>query len=163
MEKLRTENIKLKLNYRSQSNNGWPKIRVWINDTLIDSFEADQTTWETFVDVDLKGGNNSLRIEHYGKDLARESNPDKFFELEKCYINEVDLKHHIHKFRQIANVDNPPPEHSHYLGHNGYLEIKFDSPVDLWIKRLFNVHTDTMHGQQTTREVLEEVKQFFGL
>ena len=167
MEKLKTENIKLRLDYKSQRNNGWPKMRVWINNQLIGEFEANSDLWEISVDINLKEHNNSLRLEHYGKNLANESNPDKFFELIKCYINEVDLKYHIHKFRQHADVpkddSSQPPEHSHYLGHNGYLEINFDSPVDDWIRKLFNVHTDTMDGQSTTRKVLEETKEYFGI
>lgn len=160
------ENIKLKFNYRSQSNNGWPMIMIKINDRIMARFEANSDHWSGDFDVPMQP-TNSLRIEHYGKNYIADQSPDKYFELEKFFINDVDLKHHIFLFKQTAYLapwDTIPPQaHSFYLGHNGYLELIFDSPVDSWIQRLFGVTSETMHGQSTSYQVLEDVKQFFGI
>ena len=160
------ENIKLKLDYRSQNSNGWPLIMIKINDNIIDRIEANSSSWEGAASLNLTS-KNTLKIEHYGKNHLTDSNPDKYFELSKIYINDVDLKHHIHKFRQIAYLppwDNVfPPEDSLYLGHNGTLILEFTSPTDKWIQNLFNINNETMDGQQTTREVLAQIKEYFNV
>lgn len=160
------ESIKLKLNYQSQSSNGWPLIMIKINETVVDRFEANTTEWEKKFNLDLNE-NNILKIEHYGKNYLTDHNPDKYFELQKIFINDVDLKHHIHKFKQLAYLPpwdhEDPPEHSLYLGHNGILSLKFNSPVNQWIQYLFNINSDTMDGQQTTKVVLSQVKEYFNV
>lgn len=140
-------------------------IMIMINGTVIDRFLAETGTWQGQCSVELLPSKNRLQIWHYGKNYNTDHAPDKFFQLEKIYINGVDLKHHIHRFQQIAFLppwdQEPPPSTSLYLGHEGYLELEFDSPVNQWIKNLFNVGESTMHGQQTTRAVLDDVKKFF--
>lgn len=159
------EYINLKLIYRSQSNNGWPLIMIKVNDNIVERFHADSKEWSSKFAFEPNRV-NTLKIEHYGKNYITDQSPDKFFELEKCYINGVDLKHHIHLFRQTAFLppwDNQsPPDYSLYLGHNGYLKLEFESPTNNWLQSLFGVTPNTMHGQQTTKKVLREVKDFFG-
>jgi hypothetical protein len=141
-------------------------IMIKLNDSIVDRFEAGSTEWTgqfEFVPTEL----NTLQIEHYGKNYITDSNPDKFFHLEKIWINDVDLKRHIQLLKQTAYLPpwdtEGPPDYSHYLGHNGYLELKFTAPVDLWIKKVFNISTATMDGQESTRKVLSDVKKFFEL
>lgn len=140
-------------------------IMIKINDTIIDRFQADEKkewTGEYFLELLPE---NTLKIEHYGKNYITDQNPDKYFELEKIFVNQVDLKHHLHRFQQFAYLPpwdhSPPPDHSLYLGHNGYLKLEFTSPVNQWIQKLFGLTSGTMHGQSTTREVLQQVKNFF--
>jgi len=160
------ENIKIKLNYRSQNNNGWPLIMIKINEAVVARFEADCTEWADEFDMVLNSV-NTLKIEHFGKNYLTDHTPDKFFELQKVFINEVDLKHHVYLVKQTAFLPPwdsvGPPDHSFYLGHNGFLSLEFTSPVNQWIQRLFNIDNKTMHGQQTTVEVLEQVKNYFEL
>lgn len=159
-----TENIKLKLIYRSQNSNGWPMIMIKINNKILERFEADSESWSGQFDLDLQDL-NVLQIEHYGKNYITDQNPDKYFELLQVFINDVDLKHHVYNFKQTAYLPPwdtvYPPDHSFYLGHNGYLSLQFSAPVDQWISRLFGLTAETMHGQTTTREVLNRVKDFF--
>ena len=158
------ENIKLKLIYQSQSNNGWPMIMIKINEEIVSRFEANGSEWHAELTVDLQQ-QNVLKIEHYGKNYITDQSPDKYFELKKVFINEVDLKHHIYSFKQTAYLAPwdtvSPPDHSFYLGHNGYLSTMFESPVNDWIQKLFGLTTGTMHGQSTKRAVLNQVKKFF--
>jgi hypothetical protein len=141
-------------------------MMIKINDHIIDRFLADSSEYQLTFDVPLLE-NNQLKIEHYGKNYITDHTPDKYFELKKVFVNEVDLKHHIYHFKQTAFLPpwdhQPPPEHSFYLGHNGFLALNFTSPVNDWIQRLFNLTTETMHGQQTTRKVLYQVKEFFNI
>lgn len=158
--------IKLKLEYHSQNSNGWPLIMIKVNDVIIDRFEANSTTWEKEFMLDLQD-RNDLKIEHYGKNYLLDNNPDKYFELHKIYFNEVDLKYHIHQFKQLAYLPPwdtvGPPEHSLYLGHNGVLLLNFSSPIDSWIQGLFNINDKTMDGQQTTKAVLQHIKAYFNV
>jgi len=160
------KSIKLKLDYTSQNSNSWPFIMIKINDQIVSRFQANGSSWAGEFSIKLKKS-NILKIEHYGKNYITDQNPDKFFQLEKIYVNEVDLKHHIHKLKQTAYLapwdTDSPPESSLYLGHNGYLSLEFTSPVDDWIRSLFGVTTETMHGQSTTRKVLEETKEYFSI
>jgi hypothetical protein len=138
---------------------------IKINHVILARFQADSNLWQGVLEFDSKDI-NLLQIEHYGKNYITDQSPDKHFELQRCWINDVDLKHHIHRFNQTAYLAPwdtvPPPPGSLYLGHNGYLELEFQTPVNNWIKKMFNVSSDTMHGQHTTRETLNEVKQYFG-
>jgi hypothetical protein len=141
-------------------------IMIKINDCIVDRFQADGSEWAGQIDADLLSS-NVLKIEHYGKNYITDQNPDKYFELTKVYINEVDLKHHIYNFKQTAYLPPwdlvEPPDHSFYLGHNGYLSVKFNSPVNLWLRQLFGLTDETMHGQQTTQAVLDSVKKYFDM
>lgn len=158
------ETIKLKLIYQSQNNNGWPMIMIKINDIVVERFHADSSEWSGSFCVDVQS-HNFLKIEHYGKNYITDQNPDKYFELKQVFINDVDLKHHLHKIKQTAYLPPwdtvGPPEHSLYLGHNGYLGLEFHSPVNSWLQTLFGITTETMHGQQTSRSVLNSVKKYF--
>lgn len=158
------ETIKIKLVYRSQHNNGWPLIMIKINDIIMDRFCADSTEWHGTHSFDLST-DNSLTIEHYGKNYITDSAPDKYFELAQVFINDVDLKHHVHGIRQTAYLPpwdtTQPPDHSLYLGHNGYLALPFQAPVNNWIQQLFGIHAHTMHGQATTQQALVDTKKFF--
>lgn len=166
MRRYGMETIKLRLDYKSQSNNGWPFVMIKINGVILARFQADNTTWTGDFDIELQQ-HNTLHIEHFGKNYITDSNPDKYFELVKIYVNDVDLKHHIHRIKQTAFLapwdTEQPPSHSLYLGHNGYLELEFDSPVDAWIQNLFGITAETMHDQTSSRSVLEEVKKYFGV
>lgn len=159
-----TENIKLKLIYRSQNSNGWPMIMIKVNDSVVAKFLADTTEWSGEIPIELHK-QHVLKIEHYGKNYITDQNPDKFFELQKIFINKVDLKHHLYKFKQTAYLPiwdtHAPPDTSLYLGHNGYLSLSIESPVNAWIQNLFGLTNETMHGQSTTRAVLNSVKTFF--
>lgn len=140
-------------------------MAVVVNDVFVKSLLGDSSEYECVIPVSK--GTNSLRLMHFGKNYFTDCDPDKFFQLEKVWINDVDLKHHIHQFQQTAFLppwdSEPPPVHSLYLGHNGYLELKFESPVNSWIQTLFGVSQDTMHGQQTTMQVLEDIKNYFNI
>lgn len=140
-------------------------IMIKINDLIVDRFHADHTgEWSGEFEC-APGSCNILKIEHYGKNYITDQTPDKYFELQKVFINQVDLKNNIHRFKQTAYLPPwdsvAPPDHSLYLGHNGYLSLPFESPVNQWIQKIFNLNSETMHGQTTTVEVLSQVKKFF--
>ena len=141
-------------------------IMIRINGDILQRFSADGTEWEQSFCLDLKP-NNCLQIEHYGKNYITDQMPDKYFELKKIFVNDVDLKHHVHRIKQTAYLPPwdsvGPPAHSLYLGHNGYLELNFDSPVNGWLQAVFGLTAETIHGQQTSRAVLSSVKQYFDL
>jgi hypothetical protein len=137
---------------------------IKINGTIVDRFQADNSTWSGEFNIDPVN-HNTLHVEHYGKNYITDSIPDKYFELLKIYINDVDLKHHIYRLQQTAFLapwdHEQPPTHSLYLGHNGYLELEFASPIDQWIQSLFNLTEETMHDQTSSKSILQEVKKYF--
>ena len=48
-----------------------------------------------------------------------------------------------------------------YLGHNGHIVWQFDNPVLLDVQRRLGVRTDQQEGQESTRKVLNEVREYF--
>lgn len=140
-------------------------IMIEINGQTVDRFSADGQGWQGTLQFQDREA-NELRIYHYGKNYITDQCPDKFFELQRAWINGVDLKHNLHRFQQVAFLPpwdtDPPPAHSLYLGHNGYLALSFQMPINAWLKTIFGVDQQTMHGQHTTRTVLDDVKSSFG-
>ena len=78
------------------------------------------------IDCELKDGKHVIEIVHYGKNYSTDT--DTHFELQKLYINEVDIKQELFNFIQYPDippwdnwhVDNHPLEWKNnlYLGHN---------------------------------------------
>lgn len=161
------ERIDINLHYRSGYNNGWPLITVTCNNQWLDCFEASGNHYSFIHEV--TEGPKSLIIEHWGKNPITDSEPnDKFFELIDLTINEIPCRKLL---PGIIKKVKPTPWNKTivqttgdtYLGHNGTLEIRFQSPVKPWLHERFNQGNKQIQGQHTTREVLAEAKKFFKL
>ena len=48
-----------------------------------------------------------------------------------------------------------------YLGYNGNITWTFDNPILLDIQKRLGRTVKTIHGQETTEEVLEKTKKYF--
>jgi len=157
---------RIKIIYRSQENNGFPLIRFLINDELVDSFEAKSNLYE--IKYKFTDGPQKITIEHYGKNYITDSNPDKFFELVDIYFDNLNLENLKYNFIQTPLL--PPWDKqiekivgNLYLGHNGKLDLNFEYPIHVWMKKKFGREVSPINNQQTTKEMLFLAKKKFNL
>jgi hypothetical protein len=159
------ENIKLTLGYTAGYCNGWPLINIYVNNQWCDAFEANGS--EHVVELCLDPGPVQLSIEHWGKNPITDSQPtDKFFALEH-----VELEHVVCDFLLSTTTKTIKPDPwtrqylvsqgDNYLGHNGTLSFRFDSPVRDWLKTRQQGNDRPMSGQETTRQMLEHARRVF--
>lgn len=158
------ENIKISLKYQSGYSNGWPLISISCNHRWIDTFEASNSVYTTTILVEP--GTVRFEIEHWGKNPITDSDPDKFFELTEIMINDLYFPVLLENSKQTIKPTPWDPrlitlKGNNYLGHNGNLVITWSSPLNQWIAKTFGPVQYPIQGQETTREVLEEAKQFF--
>ena len=159
--------IKIVYSASDWSQSGWPLVRVLFNDEIVTNFEADGHQVEFTVQQDPSSNNiSTLVVEHYGKNYH---NDDKFFKVEKIYINNINFEKILwegvqHQIlppwdwnKQVNICDNG----NMYLGHNGKIVWSFKNPILLDIQHRLGKQVEQMSGQDSTREVLEHVKTFF--
>jgi len=147
------------------SSAGWPLVRIYFDDCLVSNFEANSDSIEFTVQQNyITNSTSKLVIEHYGKNYCTD---DKFFAVDKMYINNIDLEHILWESTQYPLL--PPWDNQSisefygntYLGHNGKIVWVFNNPLLLDIQKRLGRTVKQMSGQDSTREVLESVKSFF--
>lgn len=157
--------VKIHLEHSDYNDtNGWPLVQIDWNDTVVGRYEANCDVIEFKIVQDVTRETSVLRFHHYGKNYIAE---DKWVEVKKMYINNIDLQHVTwdsvqHAFIPPWDNESSGVLHSNlYLGHNGYVEWQFKNPLLLDIQKRLGKHVEQIHGQETTREVLEKVKEYF--
>lgn len=149
------------------SESGWPLVRVLFNDKIVANFEANGNQVEFTVQQDPNPqGTSTLVVEHYGKNYHNDSS---FFQVEKVYINNIDFEKILwegvqHQVlppwdweKDVNNCDSG----NMYLGHNGQIVWSFKNPILLDIRDRLDKQVKPISGQDSTREVLTQVKKFF--
>jgi hypothetical protein len=151
------------------SQSGWPLVRVLFNDEIVANFEANKNQVEFTVQQDPDPRNvSTLVVEHYGKNYH---NDDKFFQVEKIYINNIDFEKILwegvqHQILPPWDWDdrlNDCDSGNMYLGHNGQIVWNFKNPILLDVRDRLDKQVKPISGQDSTREVLNQVKKFFKL
>jgi len=155
------ERINCRIDYRSQ---GDPKCRILVNGKILEEFVASGT--HHIFSFVVSNGPFVLRFVHYGKDMKKQV--DKFIEFEKIYFNDVDLKNIIWDTTQVPdlpiwqNKEDYEWKSNLYLGHNGYIEYKFRSPI---IDYLLQHHTKgakvSSNMGSYDMKLLYEMKEYF--
>lgn len=145
------------------SDYGWPYVRVLWNNKVMINKEANGQIFEFTVDDFLD--TNTLAFEHYGKNHVIDN--DKFFQIDKIFINNVDLCHITQECKFDAIM--PPWEEQDsieiigntYMGWNGKLVYTFENPIMLDIQKRLGRTVTQMEGQETSRDVLNHMKNYF--
>ena len=155
--------ITLKIYYTHSKHGGqWPLCRVLWDNKQVANFEANGQEME-FTVVPKSEGRSTLIVEHYGKNAYTEH--DKYIEVVGIRVNNIDLKHIIWESTQYpitAPWDEPFQEDGNlYLGHNGHIIWSFDNPLLLDIQKRLGVRKGTQEGQESTRKVLNEIREYF--
>jgi len=154
--------IKIQYSAAEYSDSGWALARAMFDDKIVANFEANTDSIE-FPVVPGNKLTSCLRLEHYGKNYITDK---KYIEAKKIYINNIDLEHIVWDGVQVATLppwdkNNPVMPGNLYLGHNGYIEWTFKNPLLKDIQHRLNKGVPQINGQETSRAVLEEMKQYF--
>ena len=157
----KTEKIFCTLEYEAMDN---PSCRVYVNDNIVHTFTASGR--EESFNFTVNQGSFNLKIMQYGKDMKREIN--KFVEIKKIFLNDVDLKNMIWDTIQVPELPEWQDSKDFdwrsnlYLGHNGYIDYNLKSPI---IHFLLEYHT---YGVKTSSNMnsydmnlLYEMKDYF--
>lgn len=151
------------LTHNQYNESGWPLCEILWNGSTVKRFEANVDSIEFTIVQDPQAIESVLQLHHYGINHHRD---DKWVEVKKIYINNIDLQHITWDGVQRAfippwdNVDPVMPGNL-YLGYNGHIEWRFENPILLDIQKRLGRTVKQIHGQETTRAVLDEVKNFF--
>lgn len=154
--------VRIEYTASEYSANGWALARAVFNGTTVANFEANNNTLE-FNIVPTNEFSCSLKIEHYGKNYITDN---KFIEITKMYINNIDLEHVLWQGVQVATLPpwddgDPVMPGNLYLGHNGYIEWTFENPLLKDLQSRLNKGVQQIVGQETTYEILEQMKSKF--
>ena len=131
------EKVFCTLKYEANDN---PKCRILVNGEVAHDFIA-RNDEENF-SFDVNKGPFGFRILHYGKDMRKDTK--KFIEVKSIYFNDISFKNKIWETTQVASLPRWQNKEQFnwdanlYLGHNGYIEYKMQSPV---IDFLLEYHT----------------------
>jgi hypothetical protein len=142
-----------------------PNVRILINQKPIITFIGNKNFYEFDFEVDT--GEFDFTIEHFGKDMKKESN--KFLEIKKIYFEDIDIKDMIWMTTQIAEIPAWQNKNDFnwqgnlYLGHNDRLTYKLQSPI---IEYLFNYHQPQIKNKENIAtsdnfKLLSEMKSYF--
>lgn len=145
------------------NDSGWPTCEIRWNGITVKRFEADVDKIEFKIQQDPDKSQSILQFHHYGINHHRDN---KWVEIKKFFINNIDLQHITwsgvqHAFIPPWDDKDPVMPGNLYLGYNGYVEWVFDNPLLLDIQKRLGRTVKQMPGQETTREVLDKTKNYF--
>lgn len=145
------------------SDYGWPLLRIKWNNNIVANIEANNSAIEFTINNVLK--NNKLTFEHYGKNHINDNS--KFVEIKKIYFNNVDLDNILlqGKYYPILppwekQISKPIIENT-YMAWNGTLVYTFKDPLMLDIQKRLGRTVQQIEGQETTRQTLDKMKEYF--
>jgi hypothetical protein len=157
----KTETVSCLIIYEAKDN---PKCKILVNGKIVHSFVGSSGK-ENF-SFETHKGPFDFRIEHYGKNMKTEI--EKFIEIKSIYFNDIDFKNKIWETTQVAEIPLWQRQSDFvwkanlYLGHNGYIEYKMESPV---IDFLLEYHTKgakvSSNMGSYDMDLLYEMKEYF--
>lgn len=155
--------VRIHLTHNQYNDSGWPMCEIRWDDVTVKRFEANVDTVEFKIQQDPDSSHSVLQFHHYGINHHRD---DKWVEVKQIFINNIDLQHITwdgiqHAFIPPWDDHDPTMPGNLYLGYNGYIEWQFENPLLLDIQKRLGRTVKQIHGQETTRAVLEEIKEYF--
>lgn len=155
--------VRIHLTHSQYNESGWPLCEVSWNNNTVKRFEANVDKIEFTIVQNTELDKSILQFHHYGINHHRD---DKWVEIQKIYINNIDLRHILwdgvqHAFIPPWDDLDPIMPGNLYLGYNGNITWTFDNPILLDIQKRLGRTVKTIHGQETTAEVLEKTKKYF--
>ena len=155
--------VRIHLSHNQYNDSGWPMCEIRWNSETVKRFEANVDVIEFAVMQDTESDQSVLEFHHYGINHHRDN---KWVEIKQIFINNIDLQHITWDGVQYAFIPpwdnvNPVMPGNLYLGYNGYITWQFDNPILLDIQKRLGKTVQQIQGQETTRAVLNEIKDYF--
>ena len=128
----------LKITFSASECNGWPKLRVLIDNDLYEDHLFSSTNESITVPIELLDGRHVLELEIYGKTsvntkVDREGNiiQDQLIELVDMFIDDVKLPEYF-KYIGIYKFNNQTYPQALVWGCNGSWIWEFSTPIITW-------------------------------
>jgi hypothetical protein len=128
--------------------NGWPKIRISIDNDIIEEVEFDREQVEVHVPMDLISGPHTLCVERYGKQahniefVDNQILQDQTVTLVAMQVGDVHLSN-MFLYRSEFCFDNQVIPGGLIWGPNGVWHWKFESPLMTWLIDQKNQDTES--------------------
>ena len=161
MKNLKIEKVFCVIKYEANDN---PKCKILVDEKIIHDFIASGD--EENFSFEVKEGPFKFRILQYNKNMKTDTK--KFIEVKAIYFNDIDFKNKIWETTQVAELPHWQSKEDFkwdanlYLGHNGYIEYKMQSPV---IDFLLEYHTKgakvSSNMGSYNMDLLYEMKEYF--
>lgn len=136
----------IRLEFRATECNGWPTIRILIDDDLYHDYQFSQEHEMVELPIDLLDGEHQLDIEIYGKksnstivDATGKIIQDQLTELLDIHVNDIKLPHYF-KYNSIYRFNNQEHPQSLIWGCNGVWSWEFGTPIITWALDFKNNH-----------------------
>ena len=153
---------KLNLTFKATECNGWPKLRFFVDDDLIEDFNFTSDSAEISIPMDFLNGEYSLNIEFYGKtkkntilDENKNIAKDQTVELVNMYYDNI-LLPDIFKWQGVYKFLNFKKPQVLNWGNNGVWQWKFKVPLLNWILDTKISNTEKYYPPEITN--IERIK-----
>lgn len=161
----------LTLHFRATECNGWPTVRILIDDDIYHDVGLDQD--ETFVHVPIRvlDGSHLLKIERYGKNnnnmvfvdgIILE---DQIVELLDIYVNDIKLNDTLKYRNALFKYHDQEVNNGFLWGPNGTFEWKFETPLITWLiysKQQIEDDSNDLYipGKRNVSVLFNEIEKF---
>jgi hypothetical protein len=154
----------LSLIFTASFCNGWPKIKVYLDEDLYQDYEFIKYAEIVDIPLDLLDGNHVLKIELYNKTNQNTKiedgviTQDQLVTLENIKVDGVTIpKELLYKGRYVFN--DVEPQQGLTWGINGYWSWNFQTPIIDWIIIQKNLNEDTQFDSLISQNYSEEKHQ----
>lgn len=128
----------LKITFNTSECNGWPKLRVLIDNDLYEDHLFSSANESITVPIELLDGRHVLELEIYGKTsvntkVDKEGNiiQDQLIELVDMFIDDVKLPEYF-KYIGVYKFNNQTYPQALVWGCNGNWIWEFSTPIITW-------------------------------
>lgn len=129
-----TNNNQLTLTLQGNNVNGFPSVRLSLDDILVLDTTLTQEEFSFQIPVSNTESSHRLKLERYGKQYFNTTDyEDQILEISSIKIDEVELPDFIiHKHSKFEFLDQCHYG-STYFGPNGSWTFDFGSPIITWV------------------------------
>jgi hypothetical protein len=128
----------LKITFNASECNGWPKLRVLVDNDLYEDHLFSSTNESITIPIEFIDGQHLLELEIYGKTAASTKVDgtgnivqDQLIELVDMFIDNVKLPEYF-KYMGVYKFNNQTHPQSTIWGCNGIWSWKFFTPIVKW-------------------------------
>lgn len=143
----------ISLIFKSTECNGWPKIKLYLNNDLYQDHEFKQEIEQVNLPIYLEDGKHLLEIEIYDKksnativDQEGKIIQDQLLELKEIRVNNVKLPEYFLYSGNYKISDNTYPQ-SLIWGCNGVWSWNFEMPLVSWAVKTKQNHEDKYNNE----------------
>ena len=121
---------KIKIHFRASDFNGYPNLRIWLDDQILVDYTCCDDHWTYEFELDQHIANRCLQVERYGKtDQNYSADKDQILELVSIQVDGVVVPSYILDKHSQFTFDDQIHLGSRYFGPNGTWTWTFATPL----------------------------------